>query len=51
MGLTVAVVGRTIHLLSPESPLGLALVGRRPGARLSVPLPTGNVSVEVLEVG
>ncbi len=34
MGLTVQAGGRTIHLISPESPLGSALVGRRPGARL-----------------
>ncbi len=51
MGLAVQAGGRTIRLLSPESPLGAALVGRRPGARLSVPLPTGNAAIEVLEVG
>jgi transcription elongation GreA/GreB family factor len=51
MGLTVRAGDRAIRLLSPESPLGLALVGRRPGARLSVSLPTGHAAIEVLEVG
>ena len=41
MGLTVTVEGRTIQLVSPDSPLGQALIGRRPGTQAVVKLPTG----------
>lgn len=50
MGLTVQVNDRRIQLLSPDSPLGRALLGRRPGAAVQVGLPSGLLEIQVCGV-
>jgi hypothetical protein len=50
MGLTVAVDGRPIQLVSPDSPLGQALIGRRPGTQAAVKLPAGTSTLLISAV-
>jgi transcription elongation factor GreA len=40
-----------VSVVSPNSPLGLALMGRRPGERVSYQAPSGPLEVEIVEVG
>jgi transcription elongation factor GreA len=40
-----------VAVVSPNSPLGLALIGRRVGDRVSYEAPSGPLEVEVVEVG
>lgn len=49
-GETVTFSGREIHLVSPLSPLGQALGGRRAGGRAVVRLPGGERNLRVLAV-
>jgi transcription elongation GreA/GreB family factor len=51
MGLTMIAGGGSVHLLSPDSPLGQALLGRRPGVRVQATLPAGAVELHIYEVG
>ena len=50
MGLTVTVDGRPIQLVSPDSPLGQALLGRRPGTQAVVKLPAGTTTLLITAV-
>jgi len=50
MGATVDVGGQSIQLVSPDSPLGRALLDRRPGADIAVDLPAGPCRLRVLAV-
>ncbi|MBO0730970.1 MAG: transcription elongation factor GreA [Acidimicrobiaceae bacterium] len=40
-----------VSVVSPNSPLGQALMGRRKGDRVSYEAPTGALEVEIVEVG
>jgi len=40
-----------VSVVSPNSPLGQALMGRRKGERVSYEAPTGALEVEIVEVG
>jgi transcription elongation factor GreA len=40
-----------VAVVSPNSPLGQALMGRRKGERVSYEAPTGPLEVEIVEVG
>ncbi|HNR40509.1 MAG TPA: GreA/GreB family elongation factor [Acidobacteriota bacterium] len=50
MGATVDVGGQSIQLVSPDSPLGRALLDRRPGADIAVDLPAGPCRLRLLAV-
>ncbi len=40
-----------VSVVSPNSPLGQALIGKKPGDRVAYDAPSGPLEVEVLEVG
>ncbi|MGH8917564.1 MAG: GreA/GreB family elongation factor [Actinomycetes bacterium] len=40
-----------VSVVSPNSPLGQALMGKRPGDRVAYDAPSGQLEVEVVEVG
>lgn len=47
MGLTVEFRGEIIRLVSPDSPLGQALLGKRPGARIQMPARGGPKTIRL----
>jgi transcription elongation GreA/GreB family factor len=49
-GETIAVEGRDILVLTPRSPLGAAIAGRRTGESISVELPSGMLRAEIESV-
>ncbi len=40
-----------VSVVSPNSPLGLALMGRKAGDRVSYQAPSGPLEVEIVEIG
>lgn len=40
-----------LPVISPQSPLGQALVGHRPGETVEYQAPSGSLSVEIVEIG
>jgi len=40
-----------VSIISPNSPLGQALMGRREGARVSYDAPSGTLTVEIVAIG
>ena len=50
MGMSVDAGGRSIQLVSPDSPLGRALLDRRPGSEIAVDLPSGPCCLRLLTV-
>jgi transcription elongation factor GreA len=40
-----------VSVISPNSPLGQALLGRKPGEKVSYEAPSGALAVEIVEIG
>ncbi len=50
-GERLAIAGRDILVLTPQSPLGAAIAGRRRGDAVEVDLPSGRLRAELARVG